>query len=141
MSVLGRQDEMVSYIVFTDFIESSANLPKGGHTKLAITYAQLLISTHGAVAAEEITEHQLNQLIALTEVVKRENIDCELSETHSFDVYFDESQAREARSFLKEQRQNGVSWSQRAEWIEESESDKVCFWYLKEVPKPFAETA
>lgn len=117
---------MVSDCFSLNLLESCFNIPKGGHTKLAATYAQQLISTHGAVAAEEMSEHQLDQLTALAEVVKRENIDCELSETHSFDVYFDESHAREARNFLQEQRQNEISWSQKAEWIGESESDKVC---------------
>lgn len=81
--------------------------------------------THGATATEEASQHQLDQLVALRDVVKKEKIDCDLVDTRSFDVYFDENLARESQDFLHAQQAQGASWVKEVQWVQDSELDKV----------------
>jgi hypothetical protein len=90
-----------------------------------------LTATHGPTAADEASQHQLDQLVALAEVVRKEKIDCDLVETSSFDVYFDENRAREARDFIRVQQARGIPWAREIQWVQGSDLDRVSFFLKK----------
>ncbi|KAJ5114145.1 hypothetical protein N7456_002679 [Penicillium angulare] len=104
---------------------SGATGRNGGHLKLATWVARQTILNFGQEAAEEVVEHQLKQLSALHDVAAKENIDCELRVTRSFDIFFDESHASEMREFVTACKEKGVAWAEHIEWIEASISDQV----------------
>ncbi|KAJ5272350.1 hypothetical protein N7478_007475 [Penicillium angulare] len=104
---------------------SGATGRNGGHLKLAAWIARHTILNFGYQAAEEVVAHQLNQLSAIHGIAEKENIDCELRVTRSFDVFFDESHASETREFISACKEKGVAWAEDIEWIEASRSDEI----------------
>lgn len=82
---------------------------------------------YGPSAAAEVIAYQLDQQTALQEVVEKEKIDCELSVTRSFDIFFDADHAREMQEFVSTMQAEGAPWAQHMTWIDASESEKVYF--------------
>lgn len=71
----------------------------------------------------------------MEDITKKEGIDCELSVTRSFDVFFDEDHAREMKEFVLFYQAQGTSWAGHIKWIDAYEGEKVSFtsilWNLK----------
>ncbi|KAJ5737814.1 uncharacterized protein N7483_002939 [Penicillium malachiteum] len=71
----------------------------------------------------EMVAHIFNQLVALEDVTKKENIDCELRVTRSFDIYFDEVHACEMKEFVLAHKAD--PWAEHMRWIDAPESDQI----------------
>lgn len=74
---------------------SGATGRNGGHLKLAVPHIVKVLEKHGAEIAAEVGEFPVKQIYALKEVVDKEGIDCDFLLTRSFDVWMNETQARE----------------------------------------------
>ncbi|KAJ5919566.1 hypothetical protein N7454_009401 [Penicillium verhagenii] len=97
----------------------------GGHLKLATSIAQRFGAKYDPRELAEIIGNQLDQITALKEVVEKEKIDCEFRVTRSFDIFFDEDDAREAHEFVVSRQAEGTPWAQHITWIDASESEKI----------------
>jgi hypothetical protein len=67
----------------------------------------------------------MSQLQGIKEAVEKEEIDCHLFVTRSFDVMFEESHALGIRDWLTEQRKGGATWTELVQWLEGENLDKV----------------
>ncbi|KAJ6007355.1 hypothetical protein N7540_011331 [Penicillium herquei] len=97
----------------------------GGHLKPPPSVARRMMTDFGPDDTAEMVAHISNQLAALEDVTKKENIDCELSVTRSFDIYFDEVHAREMKEFISTHKAEGAPWVEHMRWIDAPESDQI----------------
>lgn len=87
---------------------SGATGRNGGHLKLAIPHIIRVLEKHGVEIASEVGEFPVKQIYALKEVVDRECIDCDFLLTRSFDVWMDETQAREEEQKVRSLWEAGI---------------------------------
>ncbi|KAJ5716661.1 hypothetical protein N7493_008572, partial [Penicillium malachiteum] len=97
----------------------------GGHLKPAPWVAHRMMTDFGPDDTAEMVAHIFDQLEALKDVIKKENIDCELSVTRSFDIYFDEAHAHVMKEFVLTHKAEGAPWAEHMRWIDAPESDQI----------------
>ena len=71
----------------------------------------------------------------MEDITKKEGIECELSVTRSFDIFFDEDHAREMKDFVSFYQANGTPWATHIEWIDASEAENVSLTRHHDIPK------
>lgn len=89
----------------------------GGHSKCSsVTMANLSKNRGLQVAAEWAAFHRATQ-DGLKACAERENIDCELYVTRSFDVFLDQDQADDMEAKLQTLIEEGVSWMKDIQFL------------------------
>ncbi|CAG7946144.1 unnamed protein product [Penicillium olsonii] len=79
---------------------SGATGRNGGHLRPDIYSATALFNErHGLEAAAEVVRFEVSHLKVIEDLVRKENIDCELTFTRSYDMYLDEDQLNKAKTF------------------------------------------
>ncbi|KAK4694741.1 hypothetical protein P7C71_g2895, partial [Lecanoromycetidae sp. Uapishka_2] len=77
---------------------SGATARNGGHLRPQVYFGLAeCIEKYGLEAAAEIANHEIAHVQAIKSLVEKENIDCEFTLTRSFDVFFDEQMALQAK--------------------------------------------
>ncbi|KAJ5173644.1 uncharacterized protein N7500_001575 [Penicillium coprophilum] len=79
---------------------SGATGRNGGHLRPDIYSATALFTErYGIEAAAEIVRFEISHLKIIEELVRKENIDCDLTFTRSYDMYLNEDQLNKAKAF------------------------------------------
>lgn len=81
---------------------------------------------YGLEPAAEIVRFEMSHLKLIDELVRKENIDCELTFTRSYDMYFDEEQLRKAKIFYDFLVNEGLDFMNDVEYMTQSDTEEVC---------------
>lgn len=84
-----------------------------------------IFDRHGSEVADQLGAWVLSQRSAIKATAEKENIECDLLVTRSFDAYFDPEQAREIKTWLQEQRRANAAWTQDVQWLEGPNLERV----------------
>lgn len=77
---------------------SGATARNGGHLRPQVYFGLPdYIEKYGLEAAAEIANHEIAHVQAIKDLVAKENIDCDFTLTRSFDVFYDEDMAMQAK--------------------------------------------
>ncbi|KAI1858905.1 uncharacterized protein JN550_012364 [Neoarthrinium moseri] len=104
---------------------SGATGRNGGHSKTLLPSIKGYYDRYGPDLAEELVSLVSAQQRAIKSTVERENIECDLFVTRSFDAFFDPAQARNIKTWLEELRRNGAAWTQDIQWLEGPNIERV----------------
>lgn len=86
---------------------------------------QQLIERHGAEAAQEIAAFVNEQIYAIKDVVESEGLDCEFELRRSYDVFLDESEAREAEKLFGDSLKTKQKWTRYVDFVGEKRAEQV----------------
>ncbi|CAI7601922.1 unnamed protein product [Penicillium glandicola] len=79
---------------------SGATGRNGGHLRPDIyTATSLFTARYGIEAAAEIVRFEISHMKIIQDLVHKENIDCDLTFTRTYDMYFNEDQYKKAKAF------------------------------------------
>lgn len=91
-----------------------------GHSKVRAVTLMNLLKNRGAETAAEIAGFMYKQKYALKRIVEEEGLDCEFELRRSFDVFLDEEEAREAKTWFQQCLSEDHEWTRECNWVEES---------------------
>lgn len=80
---------------------------------------------YGLEAAAEVVRFEISHLKLIEELVRKENIDCELTFTRSYDMYYDEEQLKKAKVFYDFLVNKGLDFMDDVEYMTESDTREV----------------
>ncbi|KAJ5319571.1 FAD dependent oxidoreductase [Penicillium brevicompactum] len=102
---------------------SGATGRNGGHLRPDIYSATALFNErYGLEAAAEVVRFEISHLKLIEELVRKENIDCELTFTRSYDMYYDEEQLKKAKVFYDFLVNEGLDFMDDVEYMTESDT-------------------
>jgi len=81
---------------------------------------------YGLEAAAEVVRFEISHLKLLEDLVRKENIDCELTFTRSYDMYLDEDQLKKAKAFYDLLVSKGFDFMDDVKYMTQSDTQKVC---------------
>ena len=85
-----------------------------------------MIQQYGVEAANEFAAFVYNQKYAIKGCVEREELDCEFEMRRSFDVFLDEGEAKEAKSWFQQCLKEGHEWTHECDLVDEKHVEQVC---------------
>jgi hypothetical protein len=97
----------------------------GGHIKVLLPSLKRIHDNFGPAVTEKMFSWVTSQMAAMKATVEKEDIDCDLFVTRSFDCYYDSNHASLIKAFLDEQRQAGAKWTQDVQWHEGPNLERV----------------
>jgi len=77
------------------------------------------------VSGNQLIDMQTRQIELIKDIAEKENIDCDLVLTRSFDILLDEEHAKEVREFFYKQKAKGPAWIKQTQWLEGKNLEKV----------------
>jgi hypothetical protein len=99
----------------------------GGHLRPDIYSATALFTErYGFEAAAEVVRFEISHLKLLEELVRKENIDCELTFAPSYDMYLDEDQLKKAKAFYDSLVDQGFDFMDDVKYMTQSDTQEVC---------------
>lgn len=100
----------------------------GGHLRPDIYSATALFTErYGIEAAADVVRFELSHMKIIEELVRKHNIDCDLTFTRSYDMYHDESQIKEAKAFYDYLVDQGFDFMDDVEYMSPVETQEVSF--------------
>lgn len=91
-----------------------------------IYYATALFAKrHGIEAAAEIVRFELSHMKIIEELVRKENIDCDLTFTRSYDMYLDENQLKKVKTFYDSLIDQGLDFMDDVKYLSQAETRDV----------------
>lgn len=102
----------------------------GGHLRPDI-YSATALSTerYGIEAAAEIVRFELSHMKIIEELVRKHNIDCDLTFTRSYDMYLDENELKKAKVFYDYLVSQGFDFMDDVEYMSPAETQEVSFFF------------
>ena len=105
---------------------SSLEFCIGGHLRPDIYSATALFTErYGIEAAAEIVRFEISHLKTMEELVRKENIDCELTFTRSYDMYLNEDQLKKAKAFYDFLVDQGLDFMNDVKYMSQAETQDV----------------
>ncbi|KAJ5505030.1 hypothetical protein N7463_007904 [Penicillium fimorum] len=102
---------------------SGATGRNGGHLRPDIYSATALFTErYGIEAAAEIVRFEISHLKIIEELVRKENIDCELTFTRSYDMYLDEDELKTAKTFYDSLVEQGLDFMDDVKYMSQAET-------------------
>ncbi|KAJ5201128.1 hypothetical protein N7449_005931 [Penicillium cf. viridicatum] len=102
---------------------SGATGRNGGHLRPDIYYATALFAKrYGIEAAAEIVRFELSHMKIIEELVRKENIDCDLTFTRSYDMYLDENQLKKVKTFYDSLIDQGLDFMDDVKYLSQDET-------------------
>lgn len=91
-----------------------------------IYYATALFAKrYGIEAAAEIVRFELSHMKIIEELVRKENIDCDLTFTRSYDMYLDENQLKKVKAFHDSLVDQGLDFMDDVKYLSEADTRDV----------------
>jgi hypothetical protein len=97
----------------------------GGHIKALLPTIKSIFDRFGQEVTDQLSSWVSSQQAAMKAIAERENIDCDLFVTRSFDAYFEPEQAKTIKSWLDEQRRANAAWTRDVQWLEGPNLERV----------------
>lgn len=85
----------------------------------------LFTERYGIEAATEIVRFEISHLKIMEDLVRKENIDCDLTFTRSYDMYLDEDQLKKAKVFYDFMLDQGLDFMDDVEYMSQAETQDV----------------
>ncbi|KAJ5972980.1 uncharacterized protein N7479_002898 [Penicillium vulpinum] len=105
---------------------SGATGRNGGHLRPDISSSTALFTErYGIEAAAEIVRFEISHLKLIEELVRKENIDCDLNFTRSYDIYFDEDELKKAKAFYDFLVDQGLDFMDDAKYMSQAETQDM----------------
>ncbi|KAJ5822556.1 hypothetical protein N7447_004896 [Penicillium robsamsonii] len=102
---------------------SGATGRNGGHLRPDIYSATALFTErYGIEAAAEIVRFEISHLKIIEELVRKENIDCDLTFTRSYDMYQDEDELKTAKTFYDSLVEQGLDFMDDVKYMSQAET-------------------
>lgn len=106
---------------------SGATARNGGHLRPQVYFGLPdYIEKYGLEAAAEIANHEIAHVQAIRDLVAKENIDCEFTLTRSFDVFYDEVMAVQAKEAYDVMAKKGLTCINDAHYTPAKLAERVC---------------
>ena len=83
------------------------------------------IEKYGYEAAAEISSFEVAHLQAIGDLVKKEQIDCDLTLTRSFDVFLEEEQAKASKKAYDKMLRSGITSIKDAHYTPAKQAEQV----------------
>ncbi|KAJ5753468.1 uncharacterized protein N7511_007621 [Penicillium nucicola] len=128
--LLSNQEKPAPQVVLVEARElcSGATGRNGGHLRPDI-YSATATNTerYGLEAAVEIVRFELAHMKEIEDLVRLENIDCELTFTRSLNIYLDEDQLKKAKTFYDSLLERGLDFMDDVKYLSQSEAQKEAY--------------
>jgi hypothetical protein len=85
----------------------------------------LFTERYGIEAAAEIVRFEISHLKLVEELVRKENIDCDLTFTRSYDMYVDEDELKKAKAFYDFLIEQGLDFMDDVQYMSQAEAQDV----------------
>lgn len=85
----------------------------------------LFTERYGVEAAAEIVRFEISHMKLIEDLVRKKNIDCELTFTRSFDMYYDEDQLQKAKAFYDYLVEQGFDFMDDVKYMTQAETQEV----------------
>ncbi|KAJ5780211.1 hypothetical protein N7457_005371 [Penicillium paradoxum] len=105
---------------------SGATGRNGGHLRPDIYSATALFAgRYGIEAAAEIVRYEISHMKIIEDLVRKENIDCDLTFTRSFDMYLDEDELKKAKAFYDYLVGQGFDFMDDVKYMSQAETEET----------------
>lgn len=84
-----------------------------------------LVDQFGPEKTDQVAADRMKVLRGMKALVDKEKLDCEFMLRRSFDVFWDEAQAKEMKESLQDAIAAGYSWPKDIQWLEGEHLEKV----------------
>lgn len=100
---------------------------KGGHLRPEVYFNMpTYIEKYGYEAAAEISKFEVSHLQAIRDLVEKEQIDCDLTLTRTYDVFLDEEYAKTSRQAYDKMIRSGITSIKDAHYTPAKQAELVC---------------
>ena len=100
---------------------------KGGHLRPEVYFNMpTYIEKYGYEAAAEISKFEVSHLQAIRDLVEKEQIDCDLTLTRTYDVFLDEEYAKTSKQAYDKMMRSGITSIKDAHYTPAKQAELVC---------------
>ncbi|VUC29997.1 unnamed protein product [Clonostachys rosea] len=121
-------DEPLPKIVMVEAREacSGATARNGGHVKPIVYFAYgRQERIYGHEVANQIAEFQLSHVLAVKDLVEKENIDCDFHLTRAVDVFTDQAYADKITAIFNTMKSRGASVLRQVEYVGPKDAEQI----------------
>ena len=104
---------------------------EGGHLRPEVYFNMpTYIEKYGYEAAAEISKFEISHLEAIGDLVAREQIDCDLTVTRTFDVFLNEDHAKTSKEAYDKMIRSGITSIKDAHFTSAKQAEQVCSLFI-----------